>query len=286
MKSLREIQIGFSTAILGTTARVPADVATYPARDRRVRFDIYREGYRLRLIESLATDYPATRVALGADRFAALARAFVELHPSPYFNLRWYGAELADFLHAADDSTVAATAGLAAFEWAVAGAFDAADADCISAEDMARIPPESWPAVLLQWHPSLRRIDVAEHVPALWQAAQLEGSLPSPSARDEPAVSWIVWRKNLGVLYRRTEADEADTLEHAASGASFGDLCAGLCAHVPEADAPLRAATLLKRWIEEGLIVGLRCIASNPGESQSQNEDPGWLRNASSSGVL
>ena len=142
MRSLRALQLAFSAAVLGSEGRVLRAIASPPNGDRRGRFEIYREGYRLRLIDSLATDYPATRAALGADRFAAVARTFVEAHPSPHFNLRWYGAQFAEFLRTCchDDGPIAS---LAAFEWAIAGAFDAADACAVTVEDMARIGAHS-----------------------------------------------------------------------------------------------------------------------------------------------
>jgi hypothetical protein len=258
MKSLRALQLAFSGAVLGEEYRVPRAIASPPAGDRRGRFGIYREGYRLRLIESLATDYPATRAVLGAERFTALTRAFVETHPSPYFNLRWYGPELAEFARARCDDECAPIADLAAFEWAIAGAFDAADADPVTTVDMARVPLTSWPRLVFALHPSVRRVEVPPQVPELWKAATAGAPLPPAPTAGAADASWIVWRRDLGVLYRRMDPIEAEGLDRAAAGATFADLCAGLSAHVPEAETPGRAAVLLRRWIEEGLVTGLR----------------------------
>lgn len=257
MRSLRAAQLAFASAVLGAEHRVPRAIARAPRGARRGRFEIYREGYRLRLTESLATDYPATRVVLGTDRFAALAREFVATHPSPYFNLRWYGGELADFLGAQCHDDDAPIAALAAFEWAVAGAFDAADANPVAVEDMARIPHTAWPRLAFTLHPSVRRVDVPPQVPELWRVATGGESLPSPHAAGDALTPWIVWRRDLRVVYRRLAPDEAEALDRAAAGATFADLCVGLSAHVPETQTPARAAGLLKRWIEDGVIGGL-----------------------------
>lgn len=258
MRSLRALQLAFSAAALGSEDRVPRTIASPPNGDRRGRFEIYREGYRLRLIDSLATDYPATRAALGVDRFAAVARAFVEAHPSPYFNLRWYGAQFGEFLRACCRDDAGPIASLAAFEWAIAGAFDAADERPVTAEDMGRIPPAAWPRLVLTLHPSARRVQLPVEVPRFWQAATAGESLPPLSAAGAAAVSWLVWRKDLGVRYRQLAADEAEALDRAAAGATFGELCVGLAAHVAEAETPARAAGLLRCWIEDGLVAGLR----------------------------
>lgn len=258
MSSLRELQLAFSGSVLGEAELVFEDLAAPPAGDRADRVDIYREGYRLRLIGSLATDYPATKTLLGEDRFGQLARAFVEAYPSPFFNLRWYGAEFADFIGRQGQRDDTPAARLAAFEWAIAGAFDGADAKPVTVEDLARIPPEAWPDLRFELHPTVRRLEVPGAVPGTWKAAVAGESLPAPVPEDVPS-AWIVWRKDLAVLYRPADPDEVEALDQAACGANFAEVCAGLSGHVSEPETAMRAAVLLRRWVEEGLIAGLHC---------------------------
>jgi hypothetical protein len=100
---------------------------------------------------------------------------------------------------------------------------------------------------------------------------------PPPSAGEPTDVSWIVWRKTLGVLYRRLDPDEAVALDRAAAAASFAELCLGLSAHVPETETPGRAAGLLRRWMEDCLIIGLREEAADlisDGESWRETAAP------------
>ncbi|HQR52072.1 MAG TPA: DNA-binding domain-containing protein [Burkholderiales bacterium] len=255
MRALRTLQLAFSNAVLSAGDRGPDAIAEPAGGERGSRFAIYRDGYRLRLAESLATDYPATRAVLGAERFAALAQAFVAAHPSRHFNLRWYGREFADFLRANREAQSNHIADLAAFEWAVAGAFDAADAPPLTVDDVAAVPPESWPYLVLAFHPSCRRLQVGKHVPSLWQAATAGDTVSCP-ADDPTDAPWILWRRELAVFYRQLAADEADALDGAAQGANFAGICVRLSAHVPEAQTPARAAALLRQWVEDGLVVG------------------------------
>jgi len=208
-------------------------------------------------IESLASDYPATRVMLGEERFATSARAFIEVHPSPYFNLRWYGSEFADFL-SKDDPAAAA---MATFEWAIAGAFDAQDADTVDVAHMASILPETWPSLRFEFHPSLRRVRIPESIPTIWKAATADEALPATTPMS-PSSAWIVWRRELAVLYRREDGDETEALDTASNGANFAEVCDVLAARATDADAAMRAAILLRRWVEEGLITGLRAVPS------------------------
>jgi len=256
MRSLRELQREFSTSVLKGEDHAPEGLASPRTGGRASRFDIYGDGYRLRLIESLATDYPATRAVLGADRFAELARGFVEAHTSPYFNLRWYGAEFADFLRATGHGNNTYASAMAAFEWALAGAFDAADASPISADEMSRIPPDAWPVLHFDFHPSLRRLTLPGSVPERWKAA-LTGNPGSEATTPQDSAVWIVWRRDLAVVYRRADHDEADALERAADGKEFAEVCAGLSTQVGETATAARAAFLLRRWVAEGLITGL-----------------------------
>ena len=66
------------------------------------------------------------------------------------------------------------------------------------------------------------------------------------------ALSWVMWRHDLIVRWRSLEGDEAWALRAVSGGASFAEMCEGLC-DWHEADAvPLRAAGILR-----GSYVGL-----------------------------
>lgn len=259
MRRLRQLQLAFSESVLGASVPVLEELAAPPAGDLALHFGIYKDGYRLRLIGSLATDYPATKAMLGEDRFGELARAFVERHPSPYFNLRWYGAEFADFIGERTDHDHALTGAMAAFEWAITGAFDAPDAAPVTVEQLTRIPLDAWPELRFELHPSLRRLDVPTAVPQIWKAATAHEPLPTPAR--SPTSAWIVWRKDLAVLYRPAADDEVAALDAVAAGASFAEVCAGLAARLPEAETAVRAAVLLRQWVQEGLIAALHAAS-------------------------
>lgn len=257
MNSLRELQRAFGACLLDRQGPAPAALAPAAASDPAVRFGLYHEGYRLRLIESLATDYPATRVLLGADRFDASAREFVETHRSAYFNLRWYGAEFAGFLSSVGSDDAPLAGYMAAFEWALAGAFDAADTMPMTVDEMASVRPDAWPTLRFDFHSSLRRLPLPEPVPELWRALLADPPGPGPTLSADLRI-WLVWRKDLSVVYRCADTDEVQALEQAAGGSNFADICAVLSAHGGESATAVRAATLLRRWVADGLVVGVR----------------------------
>lgn len=224
------------------------DVGTVGAVER---LGIYAEGYRLRLIEALETDYGAVKAAAGEARFDALARGFIAAHPSRNPNLRWYGAGFAAYLReAAPHRPVLAE--LAQFEWTIGLAFDAADAPVITFEDLARVSPELWASLSFRLHPAVHRLSLSTNAPALWAATD-EGRKVRSRRADSP-VTWAVWRRELMPRYRALPADESWALAAVQRGRNFAQLCAGLCRWTPQEQAPMRAAVLLKTWVSEGMV--------------------------------
>jgi hypothetical protein len=252
IEPLAELQRRFQAAILSTEGAAPEFIAAASREVAETRFRIYREAYRLRLAEALAADYPALQALLGAEAFADLAYAYAESRPSSYYSIRWVGTRLAEFLRDRPD-----LADLAAFEWALSEAFDAADATPLDAEALRALPTEQWPEMRLLFHPSLRPVTLYHNAPELWRAANERRPLPALAAETE-ARNWVVWRRGLAVYYRPLSDWEAWALDAASHGAVFADWCEGLTLCLNDAqDAAATAAGLLRRWVDDGLIVGM-----------------------------
>lgn len=249
--SLAELQRRFQAAILARDALPPEFVAAAAQETAESRFRIYWEAYRLRLAEALAVDYPALQALLGAEEFAALVSAYAEFRPPSHYSIRWAGAGLAEFLRDRPD-----LADLARFEWALGEAFDAADATPLTAEALANLPAERWPALRLSFHASLRMLVLNHNAPELWLAATEGRPLPRLAAERE-ARDWLVWRRGLAVYYRPLASMEAWALDAARQGAIFADWCEGL-SRLPQGtpDAAGASAGYLRRWLDDGLIVG------------------------------
>jgi hypothetical protein len=230
--------------VLGS-ARVP--VAT--------RLGIYGGAYAGRLAEALASNYPALAQLLGEVDFQSLAEAYVRTHDSPFFSIRYYGDQLAQFL-AADAHYAGAPvlAELARWEWTLGQVFDAADAEPVSHDALAQVPPEEWAQLRFAWHPSVRRVELHWNSPQVWQAASEQQEPPAVTFAEEPQ-PWLLWRRDLTTYFRSLPRIEDMALEAARKGWPFGELCALLCDEVGDAQAPLQAATLLRGWVASGLLV-------------------------------
>lgn len=255
MSALAELQQRFKAQVLyGGAGMAELVVGNFQA-DAATRIGVYAEAYSLRLIEVLGIDHSALRKLAGTERFEQLCRAYIDAHPSPHYNARWYGEKLSAFLATTPPwRAEPALAEMAALEWDLTLAFDAVDSASASFADILALAPEQWPGMFLRLQPAFR------HRPLRWNVAAIRLAIdhdaPPPALeRLEPmhegAQEWAIWRRDMTVRHRALEADEAGVLNALEGGMTFGDLCSALCQWHSEDVVALRAAQLLKTWIEE-----------------------------------
>jgi hypothetical protein len=252
---LPPLQRAFAGYLLAGEAAIRAAVRPSSKADIDTLLGVYRHGYSARLVEVLGNDFPGVRALTGETEFEKLARAYLAAHPSRGFSVRSFGNALAEFLRATPPhSERPALADMAAFEMALADAFDAADAEPTGTEHLARVPPPAWPSLSFHFHPSVRLLSLRTQAPEAWSARK-EGR---PCI--EPALSegdWLIWRQALEVKYRRLDRDESAALQAAMTGEDFSSLCEVLVEHGSEEQVAFRAAGIVRVWIEAGLIAGI-----------------------------
>jgi hypothetical protein len=230
----------------GVVSELVAD-ARFPIS---LRLGVYTHAYAARLVEVLAETFPAVQAALGTRVFARQVSDFVRQQPSRFRSVRDYGAELPAWLASRLTGPRAqAIADLARFEWAMAGAFDAADGAALQPQSLARVEPARWPTLQFAFSPSLRRLSVTSNGVAWWKFACAEQPRPS-RWRATCTQQWLIWRHELAVFYRRLPQAEAQALDAALAGQNFGQLCEQL-------SGANEAAKLLHGWFNAGLVVGI-----------------------------
>jgi hypothetical protein len=253
MSTLAELQRDFQRHVMHGHERIVDAIESTPRVPATTRLGIYSEAYRLRLTDALASTLPRLQQLLGNDEFARIAAEYIDLSPSTYPSIRWFGDRMPALL----DRTYRNRpwiAELARWEWAIAATFDGADGEPLGIESLSAVPPERWPTLQFEFHPAVQVVRMKTNAPSLFKALSEDASPPQGVKLDEPQ-PWLIWRESLKTQYRSLHADEAAALEQARTGGTFESLCDTLCQwHEPDA-VPMHAAGMLKRWVLEQMIV-------------------------------
>jgi len=257
--SLGDLQRAFQDYLLSASDAFQSAVRDTSKADRVALLDVYRDGYALRLIEALTTDYPGVLAMAGPADFDHMARGYIASHPSRHPSVRWYGRDLADFLANTEPyCRTPAAADMARFEWALGEAFDSPDVTPLTADALMALPQEAWETLSFSTLPSLRRVTLAYAAPQAWQSRdEVEPGNLEVVYASEPLV-WAIWRPDLVSNFRSLGHDEAAMLHALVDGHSFPELCEAVAPIVGEEQAPARAAGLLRAMVEGGMIAGFR----------------------------
>lgn len=254
---LVHLQTQFQSYLLGGKGAIARHVVATNKASAKERLAVYGNAYRLRLLEVLDGDFPGLKGLLGAARFTAMGRAYIDAHPSRHPSIRWFGCHLARFLREAPPySERPELAEIAAFEWAQGEVADAADSAIRTVEQLGALAPARWPDMRVVFQPALRRLDLHWNVPIVWRAIQEGGAIPALECSERP-LTWLLWRRSLQVHWRSLEEDECWAMQACLEGRTFGELCERLNGRNGAPDVALRAATLLKQWLTEELIADI-----------------------------
>jgi len=253
MSDLRALQTELAQAMLSARLSAPAPLEGDALADARSRLSIYHRGYRLRLRDALATEFPGLALMMGRH-FLPMLDAYVAAHPSSHYNIRWHGADLATFLA----QTIPwrqrpAWAEMAMLDWAISTAFDAADETGVTAADLSVVPPEVWAGLHLYPLKHMRLLSVTCNAVVFRRAADQGDERPRLRQLQRPGYI-VVWRPSLDVRYRPVALDELSVLRGMADGESFSQLCEQLAAQTGAGHAAQRMVDTLLRWLGEGLV--------------------------------
>jgi hypothetical protein len=239
-----------------------ADAAGLLAGEFATGLEVYRHAYRARLVAALDDNYTVLARALGDEAFAALGQAYLDARPSQHPSIRWFGHELVGFMADADDELVphAGLVDVARMDWALRGAFDAAEAPPLDPATLAALPPDDWAGLVLHLQPSVQRVTLAYAVEPAWrmlrewdpESGADQPELPEPQPHTHVL---LVWRQDGETRWRSLEPLEATLLDAVAGGAPFALLCERAASALNDAEAAAPAVIgALQRWLADGLL--------------------------------
>jgi hypothetical protein len=250
---LRDLQHLFQDGLFGGAQEILDHVRGNTRADATAMFGVYRHAYWSRLTDVLGGDYPGLK-ALAGEHFTEIARAYVARHPSVTPSIRWAGRLLPQFLRDEapyrDDPWLA---DMARLDWALAHAFDAADAPAIGVPELATIPAELWGGLKLSLHPTLDLFPVTTPVDVLRPLLLNDARAAfDRSARQDGGV--MAWRIGHDLKFRAIPAREFSALGAMRAGATFGDVCEMLSGEIGPEDAAPEAAGFLRYWLDWGIV--------------------------------
>ena len=256
--SLISLQQQFIGMLLQDDRQIASRIIGTRKATVETRLKIYAEAYHFRLIDALADSYPAVHTLLGDDAFTAMSHAYIHQYPSRHFSIRWFGDRLAAFLrHSPRYADKPVLAEMALFEWTLREVFDAADFTPLERARLLQLPAAGWSDLRVALNPTIRRLELSWNVPALWQAIEQQQE-PIEAAAQELPRPWLCWRKlDQRNWFRSMDVDEAWALDEMRRGASFADICAGLCEWIDAQHVPARAAGHISRWCDEQLLTAV-----------------------------
>ena len=236
------------------------------------RLEIYNRQYWFRILGALAEDFPALRSVVGARAFDAISVAYLTAHPSRSFTLRNLGSQLPEWLannpHYAGRRAPLAH-DVARMEWAFVEAFDGAERDPLTLEQISTLDGSS--RLALQPHLQLIELEfpVDEMVLNLHKNEKRqtsEAGIEQEEDEHAPAklpalrrkLTWLAaHRVDLSVYYLRIKREEFCTLSAIRAGRPLAEAIeAGVTSsRVPSAKRP----SLVKQWFTAWAELGWIC---------------------------
>jgi hypothetical protein len=260
LHNLDELQKNFQRYLLQHPSQIKTAVIDTENLSSLDRLNIYQDAYYARLIEALCFDYTALHALIGNEEMRQLAKQYIDLYPSQFRSIRWYGKDLADFMR---DILVYSQAPwlieMAEFEWGLSKAFDVEDSPYFLITKMADIPVDRWHDLQFKINPSIQRLNFAWNVAKIWTTFTEKKKLIRPR-KFSKIENWIIWRKEYDVQFCSLLKQEIYVLDAMASQESFGSICEGLCQWMEESEVAAYAASVLKRFLIDGVIIDVYLI--------------------------
>jgi hypothetical protein len=231
------------------------------------RLEIYNRQYWFRVLGALAEDFPALRSVIGARAFEAMSVAYLSAHPSRSFTLRNLGSHLSDWLRKNPQFAgrrAALANDVARVEWAFVEAFDAAQHEPLTLEQIATLDGES--RLALQPHLQLMELeypvdDLVLNLHKTEKRQTSEAGVQHDDGEQEPAklpalrrrTTWLAaHRVDYSVYYLRLKRGEFQTLSAIRAGRPLAEAIElGITtARVPSGKRPQLVREWFSNWAE------------------------------------
>ncbi len=250
-----KIYSDFHKAILeNDDSQVKPTIKPHSRLDVSQQFAIYSDGYRIRLIKAIRSDYPILLKLLGDSEFDSMARAYIEKNPPTSYNLDFYPHKFAEFIGKNSGNSFAVA--LATLEATIAEVFMLPDSKPLSPESLNGISVEDFGEMRLKLRTAHKLLCFDYQINDFLTLARAGDNLPPVPL---PTSSWLlVLRHNNEVQRHNLSEQEFSLLQNISSGKNVSD---ALDATIDEHES--HAAIIinnLQDWFANWVTNGVFCV--------------------------
>lgn len=211
--------LDFHNAILANDAeQITPAIKPHSRLTGEQQFAVYSDGYRIRLVNAIRSDYPILLNLLGEGAFDAFARAYIDQYPPTSYNLDSYPHKFAEFLSKNFDDNFAID--LAILEATIAEVFMLPDSEPLFPESVSEISAEDFGEMTLKLRTACRLLRF-NHQVSDWLTLARAGNNP-PLPPSKPSCLLVV-RHNNEVQRHNLSEQEFSLLQNLASGKNVSD---------------------------------------------------------------
>lgn len=228
-------------------------IADVPPIDAATRLSVYGDGYFLRLLEALTSDFPAVKRALGEDEFRVLAAHYLKANQSRSPTLADLGEGFPAFVSGHPFTRkFPFLPDLARLERDAMTRLFAERLPALDQEVLRSVPSGDWPRVRLIFDPTVLLLKVAWPVERLWRRRDLPPKSGGRLLRRARAQWLLLFRDETWVQVADISRQEWDTLRRLQDGARLGGVFAR------DSKGPAKAGAVeVQRWFSSWIAGGL-----------------------------
>jgi len=183
-------------------AKIALALKPHPRLSPEQQFAIYADGYRIRLVAAIRSDYPASLDYLGEQKFDALALQYIEQNPPKSYNLDFYPHKFAEFVAENFEDVFAIE--LAILEGAIAEVFMLPDSEPLAPNALTNLSTEEFGEKKLQLRTASRLLQFYTNVNE-WLNVQRAGDKLQPEFITN--FLWIYRHNNEVQRYELSQAE-------------------------------------------------------------------------------
>lgn len=245
----------FHNAILThDDSEIVHSIKPHPRLDPSQQFAVYADGYRIRLIHAIKSDYPVLLQRIGHNVFDTYAGQYIEENPPKSYNLDLYPHKFALFFSEKNEGSFDSE--LAVLEAAIAEVFMLPDSDAFSPHQMRDILPESFGTMTLKFRIACHLLQFT-YPTSEWLTRARSSDMDDLPAIPSPQTNWLLLVRHNNEVHRHNLSEQAFTLlRNLADGKCISDALEATLNRY-ESDAEYIISNLQKwfiNWVENGVF--------------------------------